>query len=431
MRQLLFYLFFSLCFIFLSLSPVFAQNTSYYSQTRLSTQYDNAGQSQSRLQISLRNLTSANYPSSLTILIYGDKIKLLSAKDDYGDLNYIHNFQPIGINSIDLKFNRRMVGKNVITHLTLVYQNPPAQRSENTWQVFFPKIDTSSPGDFTYQLSIPSSFGRLIATEIMPQINVKSDQESIYSIKGTSLNFPARLIFGDSYPFTFNLSYPAADRIVLPKDTSTQKIYITNISPTPVNLQLQDNSWVALFSQKDQPINITGYAVFFQKDSQLDIPKLAGYTSPQIDVFTPHPYQYLPSKSVSVSISQSQIIWPFINNAFTITVQNPNFQALYNISLNLSGEGLHILSPSTPTISTLPPMGKIALPVNFSLDLKTLFYSHQLNILISGTQFSYNLSRSSLIIYYIVCCALISFIFLITVYSAIRLWHLYLQRRPG
>ena len=112
-------------FLFFGLySIALAETSDYYTQTRLNTLYNQTGESLSTLKITLRNLTSKNFPSSLKVYINGPKVNFLTVKDDYGDLNYLYSYEPTGINTLEVKFNRRMVGKDVLTHLNLTYKNP-------------------------------------------------------------------------------------------------------------------------------------------------------------------------------------------------------------------------------------------------------------------------------------------------------------------
>jgi len=421
-----------ICLITLSFClylPVSAQTSDYYTQTSLNTLYNQSGESLSTLKISLRNLTSKNYPVSLKVSIHGDPIDLLTARDDFGDVNYVYNYEPTDINTVEVKFNRSMVGKDILTHLNLTFKNPKANRSENTWVVFFPKISIDPPGDYRYQLNIPKSFGRLIAAETLPEIQHKSVDEDIYILKGQNLPISTRLIFGDSYPYKFTLTYPNSYQIILPKDSESQKIYITNISPEAKNIFQENGLWLADYSVAQEKIIVTGYVVFFKPDSSLDIADLPGFITPQISDLSPHPYQYLPTKTVNISLLPPKYFWPFIDNTISLQIKNPNFQALYNIALDFKAEGMQIISPLNPSITVLPPAGNISLPIRINFGYQSLFSPKSLHISTQDLQFSYNPSRSSLVFYYLVFSALLSFILIFTLYFAILSWRLFLRKQ--
>lgn len=412
MKKLFLFASLSLCIF---VSPATASD--YYTQTRLNTLYDQTGESTSTLKVTLRNLTSQNYPSSFKVNIHGDKIEFLKAQDDYGDLNYFYNYQPTGINSIEVKFNRRMVGKDVLTHLNFTFKNPKAERTENTWVVFFPKIALAEPGDYQYSLSIPKSFGRLIAAETIPEIKNKSPTEDLYLLKGQNLPTSNRLIFGDSYPYKFTLNFSHTNQVTLPKDTSSQKIYITAIIPSPSEVVLSNNSWLAKYQKNQDKITVHGFAIYFNANDKM--------TNDNLVEFESHPYQYLPAKTINISLSPPKYFWPLIDNKLTLNIKNPNFQALYNVTLNLSATGM--LVSSNPTISAIPPAGSINLPIK--LQLHNLFTSKSLTISTPGLKFSYNPTKNSLLFYYLIYCVFLSFILIITVYFAHLTWRLFLQRQ--
>ncbi len=392
----------------------------YFIQTRLSSIFDQTGDSTSTLKLTLRNLSSKNFPTSLTVNVHGDKIDLVSAKDDYGDVNFISNFRPVGINAITANFNRRLVGKDMVSHLTLVYKNPKALRQDNTWVIIYPKISLNSPGDFSYQLSVPNSFGRLVAAETLPNAKSVSTDTTLYTISGKQLESSSRLIFGDSYPYEFHLQFENTSEIILPKDTESQKIYIAKINPSPNQVVLQNSDWIAKYNDPQAKVSVSGYAVYFNSNEKM--------TNDNMVKFEAHPYQYLPAKNIHISLTPPKYFFPFVSNQLDFHITNPNFQALYNVNLSLNPTGLSVFPPS-PLITAIPPSGTVSLPISVKLGLDTLFTTKSLQISTQDLNFSYNPPKDALIFYYLFYSVLISFIFIFALILTRHAWRVFFLRR--
>lgn len=250
--------------------------TTTYAEGEFETNYDliyeidSLGVTQITEIITLKNLTDKFYPSNFSLTIGATSIDEVTAFDSQGFLpTAIHNFDKK--TKIEAKLvHQQVVGKDKQYSFTLKFKTKDfASRVGKIWQVFIPKIQTSSGKD-NYHLSlfVPVAFGD--PANIIPEpdkvsetggklkldfTKEKLEQSGILANFGTDQALDFKLIFN-----IFNTSLLPKEYLVpLPPDTSYQQVSIKSIEPNPENVILdKDGNYLALFRlNRNQGLSVT------------------------------------------------------------------------------------------------------------------------------------------------------------------------------
>jgi transglutaminase-like putative cysteine protease len=220
------------------------------------------GSTHAVFQGTLQNATDDFYASSYTLQSGFATMKNIQGYDNNGVINPVIKKTDKG-NEINLPFNYKAIGQGQQTNFTLSFDTPDvASHVGNIWEINIPGIANSTDfKNFTVHLRVPRSFGQ--PTYIKP-IQVGSGLDFTKDILGTG---GISLAFGQQQNYAFTLNYhikndqlfPVTTEIALPPTTNYQDIAISNITPKPTNVVLDnDGNWLAKYNlYPSQKITVT------------------------------------------------------------------------------------------------------------------------------------------------------------------------------
>ncbi|MBN1970378.1 MAG: transglutaminase family protein [Candidatus Delongbacteria bacterium] len=177
---------------------------------------------------------------------------------------------------LTLNFPEPLVGKDKSRTFIVTYEeNHLSKLSGEVWEISIPKI-LSKYNNGKIILSIPDSFGE---EAIVSPNNFEKEEENnrrIYSFEKSNIEKSGiNAVFGKFQVYSIKLIYHLENNkdtkdtlsIAVPPDTSTQKMYYSDINPRPINIEVDDDgNWIAKFEilpKRKQDITVTGYAQVF------------------------------------------------------------------------------------------------------------------------------------------------------------------------
>lgn len=204
-------------------------------------------------QITVTNLTSDFYAQNYTLTINSDRIDRVSAKDEEGSITPEINTNA-GQTIINVPFNVRSAGLNKAFTFDLTYYSlDVATQKGNIWEIIIPGIDkTEDMRSYQVTLDVPDSFGPPAYLTPPP------GKDSTWQLSELT-NQGITAAFGDAQLFSFNLIYHLVNEepkdviseITLPPDTAFQKVVLSRLSETPLNVITdQDGNWLAQYKLK-------------------------------------------------------------------------------------------------------------------------------------------------------------------------------------
>ncbi len=258
-----FLLFIFLILFFKAPSTAFADN-EFASDYKVSYDIQTSGVSEVTENITLKNLTERYYASNFNLTIGATKISDVRAFDSQGNLESSLS-KDVGAkvtsskSVIKVKFNQQVVGKDKTYSFTLKFKSSDfAEKQGQVWQITIPKISTVTPSEnYSLSLLVPENFGD--PTSIVPEPKKQSDENGKLKFdfnKDQITTTGVLANFGSSQLYHFKLGYslkndsflPALAKIPLPPDTSYQQVIISNLEPTPENVNVDvDGNYIAWY----------------------------------------------------------------------------------------------------------------------------------------------------------------------------------------
>ncbi|HSX40085.1 MAG TPA: transglutaminase domain-containing protein [Candidatus Saccharimonadales bacterium] len=255
MKKLLLFLFSAFFYLSTIVTPTHAADN-------FSTGYDvtyavsQNGLTHVTFHITLTNKTSNYYATSYKIQVGFADVQNLKAADDDGAITpVIENVN--GEKEVSLNFNKHVVGNGNSLLFTLSFDTSDVAVEQGTVaEVNIPGLSNQNDFDnFTVHVSVPKSFGAPVY--IKPDVpNVKNDNQTVTFSKSDLGKSGISLAYGDKQVYSYNLSYhiqnpnvfPVKTEIALPPQTNYQNIYLSNISPKPENVHIdEDGNWLAQY----------------------------------------------------------------------------------------------------------------------------------------------------------------------------------------
>lgn len=208
-------------------------------------------------EITLTNNLSTVHATSYVFSSGGQEIQNISVLQQGKVLPFLTNNQENGT-VIKIDFPDAVVGRgNSRTFIVSYNDKGIATRNGNVWEIAIPRL--SEPGEYssyTLLLLVPSQFGEPAYLSPRPQKKDKG-AKIIYSYSASQLATTGVIAgFGNFQVFGFELLYhlqnplgtKAETEIALPPDSAFQKIYYTSISPSPLDIQIdEDGNWLAKY----------------------------------------------------------------------------------------------------------------------------------------------------------------------------------------
>lgn len=238
---------------------------------------DNNGLATATYNITLKNKTPNYYADKFELKIGTTKVTEVAARDSTGDLQTEVRFEN-NITTISTKFNQKVIGLGKSLSWTLVYRSTEiASKSGQIWEISIPKVANSADtGSYDLEVLVPKALGPNAFAIPEPKEKTETTQDFLLKFDKDQLTKNGvALGFGEKQVFSLNLAYNLENpnitsqilEIALPPDNNYQKIVLTNIEPTPLDITVDsDGNFLAKYKLKPkQKINVTvtGYVEVF------------------------------------------------------------------------------------------------------------------------------------------------------------------------
>lgn len=294
MVKKIFISFFLFAFTFLITSKVFAANDLPVGKQGFATSYDviydvdNTGITTVTEKINLRNLTSAFYANQFKLTIGASRIFDIKASDGGGNMQVSYD-QKDTQSTIGVKFNQQIAGINKITSWTLQFKSKDfAEKTGKVWEVRVPKVySTTNLDNYNLTLAVPTEFGDPTIISPTPKSQTTSSDKIFLTFTKDQLQQSGvSASFGNQQLFDFDLSYhlennnlvPILTNIALPPDTAYQDVIYQRITPTPLNVTVDDDgnylAWFRLNRSEKIDVKVLGssklYTASKAKNPRLD-----------------------------------------------------------------------------------------------------------------------------------------------------------------
>ncbi|MFH1566313.1 MAG: transglutaminase-like domain-containing protein [bacterium] len=246
--------------------------------------------------ISITNNTNEMFVSEYTLNTGFKNIDKVNAKDSKKNAFLTKIEQVNDQNSIIIKFEKPILGKDSVTNLTVSYETKEiVKKTGKIWEISIPKInETEENNNININVSVPKIFGPLMYATPKPTNQKETNEEISYSFNNNTPINGINMAFGDYQLFNFEIYYylKNPDKILSkdfevpfpPNITDIQKVFITNINEKPINLIVDENgNYIATYTLKAEEtkrIEIYGLIQVFNKELNIekggkfeDIPK--------------------------------------------------------------------------------------------------------------------------------------------------------------
>jgi len=252
--------------------------SEFSSQQNIIYDVGSRGEARAEQEIQLTNNMSTIYPKEF-VLSLSESISSLSAWDELGDILVSH--EQIGeITKINLKFNKKIVGKDKTLTFHLRYNIPKfAIKKGQAWEIIVPRPkNTSSFEKYQATILVPRSFNNLAYASVTPNTTVvQGNKRKIIFKKEKFAQGPIIVAFANFQVFRFSLQYylennkyeKALIKIPLPPETNYQEVLFSKIEPVPEKVSIDtDGNWMAeyILSKGEKAVVTTkGEAKIFSK----------------------------------------------------------------------------------------------------------------------------------------------------------------------
>jgi len=230
----------------------------------------------------LENIFSTLYAKSYTLKLENIDVEKVRAYDNYGDLK-VEQKSDGDLTIIDIIFSDTLIGKGEKREFTIEYEvNNLADKTGKVWEIIIPKLQKESAyRNYSVEVLIPKSFGEAAYLSPKP-IDVKTSNlnDAYIFSKNSLLESGISMGFGEFQVFDYTLIYhlenplnsEAETEISIPPDTAFQKVFITNIEPEPIRIEMdEDGNWLAkytLSSRERIDVTVNGAVQIFSQPKE-------------------------------------------------------------------------------------------------------------------------------------------------------------------
>ncbi|OGE26123.1 hypothetical protein A3H85_01505 [Candidatus Daviesbacteria bacterium RIFCSPLOWO2_02_FULL_40_8] len=240
-------------------------------------------------KINLKNLTSQYYVSNFTLTIGSTSITDLVASDEQGNMETSVESKDAKT-AITVKFNAQIAGLDKSQTFTLKFKSKDfAQALGKTWEVNLPKIPSQGKIDgYNLVLSVPISFGDPTSVSPQPKSESQSFEKLFFSYSkqqleksGVSVNFGTTQVydFNIKYPLENNSLFPVLTTITLPPDSNYQDVFISQITPEPLNITIDEDgnylAWYRLSRGSKFEVSVNGSVKTHINPKSKKVPQLS------------------------------------------------------------------------------------------------------------------------------------------------------------
>ncbi|MBI4080713.1 MAG: transglutaminase domain-containing protein [Candidatus Levybacteria bacterium] len=274
--------------IFFVNSPRIAFASEYFT-TKYDVTYAISGNEKTTVttEIVLTNTTDDYFAGSYSLQLGFENIENISAFDTLGVIKPQVIKTKDG-NSIDIPFNRRVIGKGNAVDFTLKFDTTDvAKKHGSVWEINIPKIPKNNDfSTFTARVTVPKSFGKPIYMKPQhPGSELVFNKEQLEE-SGISMGFGERQVY--DFTLYYHLKnkhlFPIRTEIAVPPATNYQDIQLEAMTPKPYKMRKdEDGNWLAEY-RLDPTENVT---VTVQGKAIISLfPKTEEITKQQIDEYT-------------------------------------------------------------------------------------------------------------------------------------------------
>ena len=203
--------------------------------------------------VSLTNQASHVYAAEYRLSTSSDQIQGVRAWDGLGPITASLE-ESLGVKTVRLVFNEKVVGKDKTLRFGLEYETPElAIAKGQTWELRLPKLaEPETIDQYQLILKVPAGFGQ--AAYILPQPDQTQPLTYIFNKNAAAKGIIA--LFGNFQVFDFKISYPLTNKnsqkqafsVALPPDTASQKVVYQRLTPEPENVLVDfDGNWLARY----------------------------------------------------------------------------------------------------------------------------------------------------------------------------------------
>ncbi|MBI3396965.1 transglutaminase domain-containing protein [Candidatus Woesebacteria bacterium] len=161
-----------------------------------------------------------------------------------------------------------------------------SSKTGEVWEVSIPRLEKSDQyRSYTLTLSVSSALGKEAYLSPKSEKVVAEAGQYIYTYsKGEIEKTGIVAGFGEFQVFGFTLNYhlenpltkPALAEIAIPPDTAIQKVYLTEVSPKPINITKdEEGNWIANYTLKSRDrvdVIVKGSVQIFATPRKFEIP---------------------------------------------------------------------------------------------------------------------------------------------------------------
>ncbi len=278
-------------------------------------------------KVTLTNKLSQVYATEYQMTLGTTQIEDISAWDGLGQIKPEVSSTK-NSTRIKLNFNQQVVGKDEKLNFSLDFTSFDfASLNGQVLEIGIPKMQNlDSLSDYQVTLRLPKKFGQPLF--ILPQPNKVEDSgnTTVYHFdKNRLLNQSIIASFGEKQIFDFELIYelenntdqPVYQQIVLPPDSTHQKIYLNHLSLVPDQVKVDaDQNWLGqylIIPEEKKTITVQGQAEIFLK-SRKDFP----LTKPDSNLLTNQqkywPVNHEQIQELALELKDTQEAYRFVLN---------------------------------------------------------------------------------------------------------------------
>ena len=208
--------------------------------------------------ITIENLYSNLYATSYSLALTNIKAQNPKATENGKGL-VVSTKDEEDKTEITINFNEPIVGKGKTRVFEFTFdENSFATKEGVVWMISIPRlIGESSFDSYEARLLVPNSFGNLAYISPDPESRGNEGTFRYYTFNKEILEKNVLVAgFGNFQVFTFTLNYHLENPInstsnidiAIPPDTAFQKIYYQRLTPSPVNVSIdEDGNWIASY----------------------------------------------------------------------------------------------------------------------------------------------------------------------------------------
>lgn len=282
-------IFLALILIFLSVTPIFADE-KFTNSYHITYQITPSGLANITERVTITNKSSDYYPTSQTFSYHSLNLGNIRVIDQDGE------FEPKiekenKTTTIKIDFRSKNIGLGKQTTFELKYQTSDLSTlNGEVWQILIPGIkNLDFYDDFGLDLELPTNFPEIQYVSVEPETRWHWNKNQIRD-KGIFL------IFGQDQYYNLSLNYelknpgltPILDSITIPPDTNYQKIILSSIDPPPNYSEVDaDGNWIFWYKlnahETKKIVAEEQVKVFFNPkvSSNLTKKQIEEYTAPQ------------------------------------------------------------------------------------------------------------------------------------------------------